>query len=161
MATLNAEHINPFLMAAKKVLQDMCFVEVGIQKPMLKEATFDYDTWVIIIGVTGEMRGQVLIAMTEENACAIASKMCMTDVKVIDDFASSALSELGNMIMGNAATVFSSNGIGIDITPPTLSHGEVSFTSTFAKSLCVPLNFVDGSGGIDLFLALKQEDSLC
>ena len=24
MATLNAEHINPFLMAAKKVLQDMC-----------------------------------------------------------------------------------------------------------------------------------------
>ena len=27
MATLNAEHINPFLMAAKKILQDMCFVE--------------------------------------------------------------------------------------------------------------------------------------
>jgi len=24
MATLNAEHINPFLMAAKKVFQDMC-----------------------------------------------------------------------------------------------------------------------------------------
>ena len=35
MATLNAEHINPFLMAAKKVLQDMCFVEVSIQKPSL------------------------------------------------------------------------------------------------------------------------------
>ena len=29
MATLNAEHINPFLMAAKKVLQDMCFVYDG------------------------------------------------------------------------------------------------------------------------------------
>lgn len=38
MATLNAEHINPFLMAAKKVLQDMCFVDVAIQKPILKEA---------------------------------------------------------------------------------------------------------------------------
>ncbi|MBR6230118.1 MAG: chemotaxis protein CheX [Eubacterium sp.] len=155
MATLNAEHINPFLMTAKKILQDVCFVEVAIQKPVLKEASFSKDDWVIIIGVTGEMRGQVLIAMSEKNACAIASKMCMTEIKQIDDFASSALSELGNMIMGNASTVFSSSGIGIDITPPTLSHGEVSFTSTYAKSLCVPMVF-DG-GGIDLFLALKQE----
>ncbi len=158
MATLNAEHINPFLMAAKKVLQDMCFVEIAIQKPVLKEASFSADNRVIIVGVTGEMRGQVLIGMTEENACAIASKMCMMEVKAIDDFAASALSELGNMIMGNAATVFSSNGIGIDITPPTLSYGEVSFTSTYTKTLCVPMVFADGSGGIDLFLALKQED---
>ena len=115
MATLNAEHINPFLMAAKKVLQDMCFVDVAIQKPILKEAKFDHDYWVIIIGVTGEMRGQVLIGMTEETACAIASKMCMMEVKTIDDFASSAIGELGNMIMGNAAIVFSSNGVGIDL----------------------------------------------
>lgn len=155
MAILNAEHINPFLMSAKRVLQDTCFVEVGVQKPMLKEASFGPDSWVIIIGVTGEMRGQVLIAMTEENACNIASKMCMMEVKQIDDFAASALSELGNMIMGNAATVFSSNGIGIDITPPTLSHGEVSFTSSYVKTLCVPLTLPDGK--IDLFLAVKQE----
>ena len=155
MATLNAEHINPFLMAAKKVLQDMCFVEIGIQKPVLKPASFDSDSWVIIVGVTGEMRGQVLIAMTGESACDIASKMCMMEVKQIDDFAASALSELGNMIMGNAATVFSSNNIGIDITPPTLSHGEVRFTSSYAKTLCVPMTMPNG--GIDLFLALKSE----
>ncbi len=158
MATLNAEHINPFLMAAKKVLQDMCFVEVGIQKPILKEAKFASNNWVIMIGVTGEMRGQVLLAMTEESACSIASKMCMTEVKVIDEFASSALSELGNMIMGNAATVFSSNNVGIDITPPTLSHGEVCFSTFYTKNLCVAMNFMDGSGGIELYLALKQED---
>jgi chemotaxis protein CheX len=155
MATLNAEHINPFLMAAKKVLQDMCFAEVSVNKPGLKEASFGADTWVIIIGVTGEMRGQVLIAMAEKDACDVASKMCMTEVKTIDDFASSALSELGNMIMGNAATVFASNGVGIDITPPTLSHGEVSFTNTYAKSLCVPLTL--GETTVDLYLALRQD----
>lgn len=155
MATLNAEHINPFLMAAKKVLQDMCYVEVFVQKPVLKEAKFNPDMWVIMVGVTGEMRGQVIISMAEKEACDIASKMCMTEVKEIDDFAASALSELGNMVMGNAATVFSSNGVGIDITPPTLSHGSVSFTSTFAKSLCVPLKLADTC--VELYLALKQE----
>ena len=94
MATLNAEHINPFLMAAKKVFQDMCFVQVQIQKPGLKEANFGKGTWVIIIGVTGEMKGQVLLAMSEEDACNIASKMCMMEVKEIDDFAASALANL-------------------------------------------------------------------
>lgn len=158
MATLNAQHINPFLMAAKKVLQDVCFVEVAVSKPVLKEAQFASEYWVIIIGVTGEMRGQVMLAMSEESACSVASKMCMSEVTKIDDFAASALSELGNMIMGNAATVFSSNGIGIDITPPTLSHGEVSFSSSYVKTLCVPLAFVDGSGDIDFYLTLKQGD---
>lgn len=156
MATICAEHINPFIMAAKKVLQDVCFVEVAIQKPCLKEMSFKKDDWVIIVGVTGEMRGQVLIAMTEKNACAIASKMCMMEVTQIDDFASSALSELGNMIMGNTATVFSSSGIGIDITPPTLSHGEVEFKSANIKSLCVPLTFEDTV--IDLYLAISEEN---
>lgn len=155
MATLNAEHINPFLMAAKKVLQDMCFVEVSVQKPMLKEAKFGGDVWLIMIGVTGEMRGQIIMSMAEKDACDIASKMCMMEVNVIDDFAASALSELGNMIMGNAATVFASNGVGIDITPPTLSHGQVSFTSMFAKSLCIPLAFNDTS--VDMYLAIRQE----
>ena len=101
------------------------------------------------------MRGQVLIAMTNENACNIASKMCMMEVKEMDEFACSALSELGNMIMGNASTVFSSNGVGIDITPPTLLHGEGSFTNTYTKNLCVPLTF--NTTTVELYLALKQD----
>ena len=155
MAMISADHINPFLMAAKKVFQDMCFVELSIQKPKLQEAKFGPDAWVIIIGVTGEMRGQVLIAMTNENACNIASKMCMMEVKEMDEFACSALSELGNMIMGNASTVFSSNGVGIDITPPTLLHGEGSFTNTYTRNLCVPLTF--NTTTVELYLALKQD----
>lgn len=155
MATLSAEHVNVFLMAAKKVFQDMCFVDVAIQKPGLKEPAFGPDAWVIMIGVTGEMRGQVMLAMSEKHACSIASKMCMMEVQKIDDFSASALSELGNMIMGNASTVFSSKGIGIDITPPTLSNGQMSFTSTYTKSLCVPLAFDDTV--IELYLALRQD----
>lgn len=155
MASLSAEHINPFLFAAKKVLQEVCFIEASIQKPVLKAASFDQNSWVIMIGVTGEMKGQVLIGMEEVNACAIASKMCMTEIHEIDDFSASALSELGNMIMGNAATVFSSNGIGIDITPPTLSHGMVSFKNSYAKNICIPLVFP--GGGAEIYLALTQE----
>lgn len=155
MASLNAEHINPFLVAAKKVLQEACFLEVNIQKPLLREANFDTNGWVIIVGLTGEMKGHVLLYMTQENACNIASKMCMMEITEIDDFAASALSELGNMVMGNAATVFSSNGVGIDITTPKLEHGKDRAEKS-TKCLCIPLEF-KGGGGIEMFLAVQQK----
>lgn len=79
---------------------------------------------VILIGVTGEMRGQVVLSIDEKKACEIASRMMMgMPVPELDDMAISAISELGNMIMGNAATVFSVRNIGIDITPPTVGRG--------------------------------------
>ena len=155
---MKIEYINHFLVAGTSVLSDMCGLKLTAGKPYVKTTSFDSDYIVISLGVTGQIAGQVLLAFHNDVACDIASKMCMMEVKTIDDFASSAISELGNMIMGNAATVFSSNGVGIDITPPTLSHGEVSFTNNFAKTLCVPMVFADGSGSIDLFLALRQED---
>ena len=120
MAGLNAEHINPFLIAATKILKDMCFIDAQIGKPYMKNTIFAEDTVVIMIGVAGEMHGQVMITFSHEVACDIASKMCMMPITEMDDLSRSAICELGNMIMGNTATVFSTKGIGIDITPPSL-----------------------------------------
>ncbi|MEG2440674.1 MAG: chemotaxis protein CheX, partial [Acetivibrio sp.] len=141
MAGIKAEHINPFLMAATQVLKNVCFIDTTLGKPYLKDTKFTSNSFLIIIGVTGEMRGQVMIALSNQVACDIASKMCMMPVKQLDDFSTSALSELGNMIMGNTATIFSTKGIGIDITPPTTCSGDVEFSTSFAKNMCVPLKY--------------------
>ena len=159
MGEINKDYINPFLMAATGIMKDACQVDLNIGKPYFKTNEFGEESAIIMIGLTGQLKGQVLLAFTMQSALDAASKMMMgMPVTALDDMAKSAISELGNMIMGNAAIVFSSNGVGIDITPPTLSHGEVSFTNNFAKTLCVPMVFADGSGSIDLFLALRQED---
>ena len=156
MGEIKAEYVNAFIMASHSLLTQMCMIpEIKVGKPTLKEAKFKDDTSVIIVGLTGDIMGHVMLVFPHEVALDIISKMTMMPMTEVDDLGISAISELGNMIMGNVATVFSSSGIGIDITPPTLSHGEVSFTSSYTKSLCVPMVF-DG-GGIDLFLALKQE----
>lgn len=156
MAGMNADHINPFLIAGTQVLKNMCFVDAQIGKPYLKDATFTSDTLVIIIGVTGEMRGQVMIALENSVACDIASKMCMMPITQLDELSTSAICELGNMIMGNTATVFSTKGIGIDITPPTVCTGDVAFTTGFAKNICIPLIY-DGSKTIEFNIALKGD----
>jgi chemotaxis protein CheX len=156
MAGMNAEHINPFLIAATKILKDMCFIDVTIGKPYIKNTEFTNNTLVIMIGVTGEMRGQVMIAFENNVACDIASKMCMMPITVMDELSTSAICELGNMIMGNTATVFSTKGVGIDITPPTICSGNVAFTNNFTKNICIPLVY-DNDKTIEFNLAMKGD----
>ena len=157
MAEFSVDFINPFLSAATKIISEMCMVETKIGKPTLKEPVFDGDSIVIIIGVTGEMKGQVMVALGFQTACDIASKMMMgMPVDELNELAKSAICELGNMILGNAATIFSNKGIAIDITPPTLAVGNMSFSQTFAKNICVPIDY-NGYGTIDMNIAMKQD----
>ena len=142
MTDINVEFINPILMATAGVLKDMCQIEVNVEKPYIKTSEFAEDSILIMIGVTGEMRGQVIIALTVVNACDIASKMMMgMPVTELNDISISAISELGNMIMGNTATILSTKGIGIDITPPTICRGNISITTSYAKNICIPFSY--------------------
>lgn len=155
MAAMNAEHINPFLLASTKVLKDMCFVDAKVGKPYLKDPVFLDNTMVILIGFTGEMRGQAMIALEHNVACDIASKMMMMPVSVMDELSKSAICELGNMIMGNTATIFSTKGIAIDITPPTVGNGTMTFSNNYAQNICVPLEYEDKK--IEIHIAIKGD----
>ncbi|MFU0828650.1 MAG: CheY-P phosphatase CheX [Lachnoclostridium sp.] len=155
MSGLNAEHINPFLIAATKILKDMCFVDAKIGKPYIKNADFTENTLVIIIGITGEIRGQVMIAFPDYVACDIASKMMMMPVTQLDELSTSAVCELGNMIMGNTATILSTKGIGIDITPPSICSGNVSFSQLYSQNICVPLQY-DNDKIIEINIAVMN-----
>lgn len=144
MAGLNVDFINPFLMSAVKIIKDVCQVDVAVGKPSLRDMSFGQDTLVILIGVTGEMKGQAILAFANEVACDVAGRMMMgPPLAEMDEIGRSAICELGNMIMGNTATIFATKGIGIDITPPTMCSGNMTFSSAFAKDLCVPLCYAD------------------
>ncbi|HHT56054.1 chemotaxis protein CheX [Herbinix luporum] len=154
MAALNVDHINPFLLATSKILKEMCFIEPKMDKPSIKEAVFLDNTLLIIIGFTGKIKGQVIIAFEHNTASDIASKMIMMPVTEMDDFAVSAISELGNMILGNAATIFSTQGIDMDITPPTIGKGTMSFSHSYSKNICIPFIY-DGDKRIEVNIAIK------
>lgn len=155
MAGINADYINPFLIAATKVLKDMVFIDAKVGRPYTKEAVFGEKSLLIMLGVTGEMTGQVILDFDNSVALDIASKMCMTQLAELNEFAESAISELCNMILGNTATVFSTKGIEIDITPPTICRGTVSFKNNYAVNICIPLNYSDDKK-IEINVAIKE-----
>lgn len=79
----------------------------------------------ILVGLTDELQGNVAYNMSTETAKAIASTMMMgMPVAEMDEMAQSAISELTNMVTGNAATNFEKYGLKVDISPPTLVVGS-------------------------------------
>mgnify|MGYP000664181514 CR=1 FL=1 len=136
MAGMNADFINPFLMSATKIMQEICQTEMKIGKPYVKTTEFENESVAVMIGITGELKGQVIMAFEFNKALDVASKMMM-------GMSISAISELGNMIMGNAATIFSTKGYVIDITPPSVCHGDMTITQSYTQNICVPIHSGD------------------
>ena len=102
MKSLDVAHINPFLQSSISVIEMTTQVKLAVGKPGLSELNFPGKAFLLQVGVTGELKGQVLMAMSEESARFFAEKMMMgMQIDELNDMAVSALCELSNMVMGN------------------------------------------------------------
>lgn len=155
---MDVSFINPFIEASSGVLTQFG-VTFTTGKIRLKTSPLLAGKVSIIIGVTGMLRGQVLFNLEKDVALKVASSMMGgMEVKEFDELSKSAISELVNMILGNAATIFYNKGLNIDITPPSLIFGDnIVVSSSKGQVICIPLELNIG-GTIDLDLAIVGDD---
>ncbi|NLW47107.1 MAG: chemotaxis protein CheX [Firmicutes bacterium] len=155
---MKVEFVNPFVSAAFMVLEKVGKTKVG--KGTLSLATspiagMDVNT---VIGVTGDILGQVIFSMSTDTAQKLASVMLMgLPIGDFDEIAKSAISELGNIITGNAATELGNNGFCCNITPPSLFMGkEVQVSIKDLQILLIPVS--TDLGDINIYVALREAD---
>ncbi|MCR5754290.1 MAG: chemotaxis protein CheX [Acetatifactor sp.] len=154
---LDVKHINPFLQSSLNIFESMVQMKLQVGKPAVGTLKFDNRIFIIQVGVTGEMKGQVLLVMSVERAKEIASRMMGgMPVAELDELSRSALGELCNMIMGSTATLFSSQGILIDITPPLSLLGSKLTLQADIQSIRVPL-LTEGEEFINIYICVSQE----
>lgn len=153
---MKVEYINAFIKASTGVLNSFINKPFKFGKPFVRNNPYPSGDVAIVLGITGDIRGQAILSLSEDLAIKIASGMMMgMDVTELDEMAKSALSELGNMIMGNASTILSSGGTLTDITPPTLFKGKsIEITSSGMETICVPL--VSEIGTIEFDISIKK-----
>lgn len=136
---MNVKYLNPFFSAIKDITTQVLGSEPTFSKPCLKETPFDSDELLIIIGITGEMNGKVIINLNKANCVQIASQMMGGMEMQFDELSKSATGELFNMIMGTAATYFEKESIQINITSPTILEGNNIRVSQKEKIISVPV----------------------
>ena len=153
---LDIKYMYPFLHATISILEMLGMPGGKVGRPGIAELVFDEDTFLIQVGVTGAMRGQVFFRMTDSSSKSIASTMMMgMPVTELDAMACSALGELGNMILGNTATLFSTQGIIFDITPPVSMHGKKMKLTSDIPAISIPININDEEY-IRLYICVKE-----
>lgn len=156
---MNVDHINPFIQASRTVMKTVANIDVTLGKVYLKTSPYSSDTVVVVVGLMGALRGQVLFSMDKPVALQIASAMMMgMTITELDEMSKSAIAESANMILGNAATLLYNNGVKIEITPPSLMMGDnIQISTPNMKTLCIPLLLTTG-GKIELDIALVENN---
>lgn len=154
---LDINNINPFLLSSINVFKNVTQLELTVGKPAIAQFSFESPTYTITVGIVGQMMGQAVLGMRVDTAKDIASKMMYgMPVTELDEMACSALNELSNMIMGNTATVFSTQGKIIDITPPIATIGRDLEMKSDIPAIRVPL-LLNGEQYLDLFVCVYEE----
>lgn len=122
---MDVKHVNPFIESFTAVMPQLGFENIQRGNLGLKGKDLICNGVIIIVGIVGEIKGNVVYCIGMEHAKKIASTMMMgMPVDELDDMSRSALGELTNMLTANAATGFFNLGITIDISTPTLLYGD-------------------------------------
>ncbi|TVX87154.1 chemotaxis protein CheX [Paenibacillus agilis] len=150
---MKAEWVHPFLQSACSVIEQILQVrpERGELELLAWHGTHDLH---IQIALTGQMSGVVAFGLKEGAAVKMASAMMGGyPLETLDAMGESAISELGNMISGNASTMLYNQGIHVDILPPQLVPLQ-AIPNCGTNAMAVPLH-VHNVGRLDIMMKIE------
>lgn len=136
---MDVSYVNQFLKALIKVLDSFGISNSTIGNLEKKERTQVTLDVTAVIGLVGDIRGNVAYSLSKETAEKIVEKMMPgVPFNEFDRMARSAIGELSNMITGMASISLSEMGVNIDISPPSIIIGEeIYFIISPIQSLAV------------------------
>jgi len=156
---MRAEYVNSFIGAARSVIQDLCNTEAKLGKIYIRQAPLSVANVVIMVGVVGEVVGQVYFELSASTAKSLASLMLGgMQIDELDELGKSAISEMGNMIMGNAGVLLADYNIDFEITPPSLLTGEKIQISSKYPTLVIPLEIGEW-GQLAINVSVKEREA--
>lgn len=150
---MKSEYVNSFYKATKDVFNLMLDIDTERGDLKVVEGMVSSKDANVILGVTGDLKGTILFSFPKEMTLEMVKIMSGMPIKKIDNFVSSALGEVANIIGGNALTILNSNDYTCDIVPPQIFIGEYkSYSMANEMALFLPLKTPIGEFDINIYL---------
>jgi len=142
---MKIEYVNPFIEATVSTYQMMCELEpVRDGKLELKSEGFidNYDL-IGVIGLSGTVRGAVLMTMEVETGCEVVSKFLGEEIKEVNADLMDAVGEILNIIAGAAAAKLEGK---VDLALPTVlvGQGQQVHSKHSSPWVIIPMKFPNG-----------------
>ncbi len=151
---MNVEFLNPFVEAAKEVLDADADLTVLRGDLTLEGDLVKVGAVTIAFNIVGKVSGIVIFSLADKTALEIVSNMLGERISELDELAQSGVAELCNVITGRASMKLDKADYAAKISPPALILGQDEIISPFEIPwVLVPL--VSEAGTVAAHLALR------
>lgn len=147
---MKQEYVHPFLESARIVIEQVAGVKPTAGTLGVAEIVLHSEYIWIHIGLTGQVAADIIYGLHQEVALKIVSAMMGGFVLTeLDEIGHSAISELTNMISGNASTMLYDQGVRVDISPPKIFTTAETLDIASRTAMTVPL-LMEGIGLLEI-----------
>jgi len=152
---MSREYFSAFPNAVLNIMPQLGIVEVAQEASKACGKNIEASGVACIVGILGDLTGNVIFSMSEEGAKGIASAM-MGGMEVLefDELTQSAISELSNMLAANSCIGLSEMGLNVDISTPTLMQGVFTLSCSYENCACFEMQV--GGSRLDVYVSLEQ-----
>ncbi|MBO8177427.1 chemotaxis protein CheX [Aeribacillus pallidus] len=147
------EQVTHLLNGTIETMKSIFPLTIQLGKPMLVEEPLYQQEMGVLIGITGDIPGRIMIQSQQDVFSQLGQAMFGLPVEgeMLESFAG----EVGNMIAGNLSTVISQIGMTMDITPPTVIVGD-SKVYGFKRAFQLPVT-MDTVGTFTVVLIMDEQ----
>ena len=152
---MNARIVNAFIDSVVSTLKNSLRVNPKLGKPSIVQKLTPDHSIVTILGITGNVDGNLIYTFSNETGLKVVSAMMGMEYNQLDEIALSAFGELGNMTVGKLTMNLEKLGFSTDVTPPTVISGKDLKMKTEGKILKLPLALFK-ENDVDVCLIIKE-----
>jgi chemotaxis protein CheX len=145
--------IQPFISAVDAVLAETMCCPVTINDLSMEDDAYRKKGVAAVIAFKGAIEGRVILDMEPNATAKVASHLAGEEVKVDEQIMRETVSELANMVIGNAVTILNDRGSSFKVFPPELiSEDQVKCNS--ADTEATVLSFQTEHGNVYMNISL-------
>ncbi|MBB5147634.1 MULTISPECIES: chemotaxis protein CheX [Ureibacillus] len=122
--SMTSKHVQTILNGAIYTLKQIIPMNINIQSPSFLTEPFTHKEIGVLVGLTGDIKGRVILDSTSAIFSAIGMKMFGMNLE--GEMLKSFTGEFGNMFAGNLSIQASEKQLFIDVTPPTILIGKTT-----------------------------------
>ncbi len=146
--------IQPFIGSLDAVLAEMMHEPASIADLAMEEDGYRRKGLAAEVTFKGQIEGRIILDMEPRAAAKVASYLAGADVDPSEPMVSEAVSELANMVIGNAVTQLNDRGFQFKVFPPALLTQE-QCAKAGSDSEATVLCFATACGNVYLNIAMK------
>jgi chemotaxis protein CheX len=152
---MKAEHVNPFLKSTIETFKTMVGLNVTPGKLFLRKEPHNADISGVI-GLSGDIRGAVVMAYPAQTALKISSKFLAEDIKELNNSVADCVGEITNIITGFAKKDLQHLHLSISLPSIVRGSNHVVDMPKEAPVMCIPFSCECGDFIMEVSMVEKK-----